>query len=220
MASDRQIAANRANAQKCTGPRTPEGKATSSQNALKTGIDAKSELIRFENRAEYEALIAEYYARFHPSVPEERCLVDTLIKSEWLGRRYMAIEANLWESQISDLFPHPLGRAFAMASEQFVRVDRRMNSAQRNFQQALKQLNQLQAKRAAEPEQPVAEPSAPDAADVADGTDAADVATAELTPESVSIRTCDSESQSALQPTAPEPLEFYQTTEEEPPIAA
>jgi len=31
------LAANRRNAQKCTGPRTPEGKARSSLNALKNG---------------------------------------------------------------------------------------------------------------------------------------------------------------------------------------
>jgi hypothetical protein len=147
MASDRQTEANRINAQKCTGPRTAEGKARSSQNALKTGLDAKSEVIRFEKQSDYETLTIEYYTRFQPTVPEERCLVDTLIKSEWLGRRYMAVEANLWASQITDLFPHPLGRAFAMASEQFARVDRRINSAQRNFQHALKQLNQLRAQQ-------------------------------------------------------------------------
>jgi hypothetical protein len=55
MASDRQIEANRKNAEKCTGPRTEAGKEKSSQNALKTGLDAKSEVLRFESRPEYEA---------------------------------------------------------------------------------------------------------------------------------------------------------------------
>jgi len=159
MASDRQIKANRENAQKCTGPRTEAGKARSSQNALKTGLDAKSEVIRYEKQSDYDTLTTEYYDRFHPTVPEERCLVDTLIKSEWLGRRYMAIEANLWTFEITDDYPHPLGRAFAIASEQFARVDRRINSAQRNFQQALKQLRQIQADHpqdvtAPEPDEP------------------------------------------------------------------
>ena len=42
MASQKQLAANRLNAQKSTGPRSVEGKAHSSMNALKTGIDAAS----------------------------------------------------------------------------------------------------------------------------------------------------------------------------------
>ena len=40
MATPAQIAANRQNAGKSTGPRTPEGKAVSSQNAFQSGLDA------------------------------------------------------------------------------------------------------------------------------------------------------------------------------------
>ena len=90
MATDSQTTANQLNSQKCTGPVTPGGKTKSSQNALKTGLYAKSDVIATENRDDYETLIAEYHARFNPATPEERCLVDDLIRAEWLGRRYMA----------------------------------------------------------------------------------------------------------------------------------
>ena len=39
MATLPQIEANRLNAQHSTGPRTPQGKAVSSQNAFKSGLD-------------------------------------------------------------------------------------------------------------------------------------------------------------------------------------
>ena len=48
MPSERQLAANRLNAQKSTGPRTLEGKARASQNAFKTGVHAESQIIRGE----------------------------------------------------------------------------------------------------------------------------------------------------------------------------
>ena len=145
MATDRQIAANRKNAEKCTGPRTEAGKAISAQNAFKTGLDANSELIRFESREDYEALTTEYYAGYHPATPAQRFLVDTLIKSEWLSRRYMTIDAAIFERELNTTKSDSLGVVFLRSSQTFARVDRRINSAQRNFQQALKQLLQLQA---------------------------------------------------------------------------
>ena len=151
MATDKQTTANRLNSQKCTGPRTPAGRATSSQNALKTGIDAESEVIRCEIRSEYDALIVEYYTRYPPAVPEERGLVDTLIRSEWLGRRYVCAEAAIWEYGFDNSELRNLGLVYLRSQEAFARVDRRMNSAHRNFQSALKQLRQIQADRLSQP---------------------------------------------------------------------
>ena len=69
MPTDSQIQANRRNAKKSTGPRSAEGKAASSQNALKTGIDAKSPVIRGEDHATLEALATRYHERFQPATP-------------------------------------------------------------------------------------------------------------------------------------------------------
>ena len=52
MASQLEIATTRENAKKSTGLTTSEGKSITSRNALKAGLDAKSEILRFENRAE------------------------------------------------------------------------------------------------------------------------------------------------------------------------
>lgn len=51
MASEKQIAANRKNATKSTGPRTQKGKARSKMNALRHGL-AASHLIRTTTRKE------------------------------------------------------------------------------------------------------------------------------------------------------------------------
>ena len=153
MATEKQIAANRANAKKSTGPNTEKGKATSSQNAVKTGLDAKSEVMRCESRPEYDLLIAEYYARFQPAIPEERCLVDDLIQAEWLGRRYLSSATLVWEREFYKTGSQSVGQVFIDKSETLCRAQRCINQTKRNFALALKQLNTLQAKRAADPEQ-------------------------------------------------------------------
>src|SRR5664279_1553771 len=103
MSSLLQIEANRLNAQKSTGPRSVESKAAIRFNALKTGIDAQSQVIPGEDPAALALLAAEYYDRYHPSTPEVRALVDTLIAAEWLQRRFRTLEAQLWQFNIRGL---------------------------------------------------------------------------------------------------------------------
>jgi len=188
MATDRQIEANRKNAQHCTGPRTEKGKETSSQNALKTGLDAKSEVLRFESRPDYEALIAEFYTRYHPTVPEDRALVDMLISSEWLTRRYKSIDTAIWEHEFFRTGETSLGAAFLRSQQALDRVGRRINWAQRNYQLALKQLLEIRAKRGSETESLADEteiPSDPPAHEPAPPETTAD--TKRLNPELVSF---------------------------------
>ncbi len=45
MVSEKQLAANRRNAQKSTGPRTAEGKTRVSMNAMKHGLSAACHLV-------------------------------------------------------------------------------------------------------------------------------------------------------------------------------
>ncbi len=147
MTSDKQIAANRLNAKKCTGPRTDAGKAKSSMNAFKTGIDSKSEVMPNENRAELDELTADFHCDYAPAGAGERALVDTMIKMEWLNRRYMSTRAAIWEQTFAYTESRDMGKAFLREQNTFVRADRCHNSAMRNFDKALVRLTELQAKR-------------------------------------------------------------------------
>ena len=158
MASQKQLAANRLNAQKSTGPSSAEGKARSSMNALKTGIDAKTQLIRGEIFTALQELTGEYHGRFRPTTPEQRMLVDTLIDCEWLLRRFRAIETQLWE-RVVDIYDITLGHIFSEHTDEFTRLQRRIDSTQRHYHNALNQLRRLQADEAHDPDpDPAPEP--------------------------------------------------------------
>ena len=83
MATPAQITANRANAQKSTGPRSAEGKSTSRFNALKHGIDAASIVIPGEDPTDYDALAANYQRSYRPETPSENFHVDTMLRTDW-----------------------------------------------------------------------------------------------------------------------------------------
>jgi hypothetical protein len=149
MATIKQIEANRLNAQKSTGPRSVEGKARSSQNALKSGIDAESLIIHGEDRAALEALTQEYVDRFHPTTPEQRHFVDILIRDDWQLRRLAKVDTQIWERELISPLKYeenaPHGRAYASGSTTFFRLQRRMDSLERSYQRALRELQRLEA---------------------------------------------------------------------------
>ena len=147
MATIQQIEANRLNAQKSTGPCSVAGKAVSRFNATKTGIDAKSQIIRSEDPADLETLAAEYQERWQPATPEERLLVDTLIHDEWLLRRFRRIDAEILECEMQDAWNPksdcPAGQAFSRGQTAFSRLQRRIDSTERSYHRALETLGFL-----------------------------------------------------------------------------
>src|ERR1035438_299356 len=102
MATPAQITANRANAQKSTGPRSPEGKSASRFNALKHGIDAASLVIPGEDPAEYDALAAEYSGEFRPQSPSEFFHVETMLRADWQKIRLQRVEADLFRTLLAE----------------------------------------------------------------------------------------------------------------------
>jgi len=149
MPTQKQIDANRRNAAKSTGPRSAQGKAVSSMNALQSGVYAQSEIIAGENPADLQALTAEYIRRFHPTTPEQRRYVDTLIRDDWRLRRLARAEAQLWEYTMRHTAlldqENPLGHVVAVAGDPFARLQRRINDIERSSKSALRELERLQS---------------------------------------------------------------------------
>ena len=105
MATEKQITANRANALKSTGPRTPDGKLISSLNSLRHGMLAKSLLIRGESLDRFRALLATFYLHFQPRNAVENGLVDSLAAARWRQMRYTSVDSAGINLEIDRLSP-------------------------------------------------------------------------------------------------------------------
>jgi len=110
--SDRWLAANRENAQKSTGPRTPEGKARCAKNPCKHGILAKQVVVAHVDGAdaiEFEQLLESLHNQFQPHDAIEHVLVDRVASCYWRLRRAQRYEAGALNDALEqdqfDAFP-------------------------------------------------------------------------------------------------------------------
>jgi hypothetical protein len=103
MASENQIAANRANAKRSTGPKTKAGKAQSRKNAWKHGLTAKALVINGENPKNFELLRAAYETQFKPQNALQLELIERLAVTTWRLRRIPAFEAALIEARRAEV---------------------------------------------------------------------------------------------------------------------
>jgi hypothetical protein len=137
------------NQNQSTGPRTVEGKARSSMNALKSGIYSKSLVIPSEDPADLATLIDEYYERYRPFTPEQRDQVDILVRSTWALRRLAVSETQVWIYELAAAYKPsesaPLGQAFRKCDHTLTRLYRMVSSTQRSYRDALRELERLQS---------------------------------------------------------------------------
>ena len=101
MASEAQIEANRRNGTKSRGPKTPEGKAISSANAIKHGLRAeKMVVLSNESDENFDTLLEACHAHFNPSNAFEAELVHEIAAARWRLRRAWTVETNLLDIQM------------------------------------------------------------------------------------------------------------------------
>ena len=95
MATEQQIKANRRNARKSTGPRTPQGKAVVSRNAVKHGLLSCEVLLPDEEGEALADLSELLRSEFQPKGYLETLLVDRIVGLVWRLRRMGQIEAGM-----------------------------------------------------------------------------------------------------------------------------
>ena len=91
-----RLAANTANAQLSTGPRTPEGKAKSSVNAIKTALTGRTVLLPTDDVAAYQQHVQNFADEFKPMGPHESELVQALADHAWRLNRIASLEMAIY----------------------------------------------------------------------------------------------------------------------------
>lgn len=162
MATEAQISANRENAKKSTGPRTPEGKAACSRNALVHGMTSGKFLPPGSDPQEYFELQAQFRARFQPFDEVEDTLVERLVAAEFKMRSVRYVDAGIFHYYLKtnpmppqfteDSRINPLAWAFQCDSARFnsfTKLIRYEGALQREFSRALRELFLVQDERRA-----------------------------------------------------------------------
>ena len=112
MTSERQRAANRRNAQRSTGPRSPEGREISSRNSQQHGVLSRRVTTDVEGNEIYERMLNGFMGEYGPRSETEILLVERLANLFWRERRLIQTERSQLSLQQSDIY------AASMAKDQ------------------------------------------------------------------------------------------------------
>ena len=152
MASKAQIAANRRNAEKSTGPQSARGKAAIGRNALSHGLTAARIICFDESEADFAAFAEGLRAALQPADPVEAQLAERIALCAWRLRRAYRVEAELFNAfrktqpQFHDT---EIGTVFDCATMQMAALARYETALDRALSQAQRLLERYQARRRA-----------------------------------------------------------------------
>ncbi len=142
MTSERQAEANRQNAQKSTGPRTPAGKAAVALNGIKHGLLSRESLIKGESEAELVDFGKRLRAKLAPVGELELLFADRVISTAWRLRRLVAVETMHFNRE------HSVDFGFKNCGRETMGVLSRYETMlERSLYKALHELQRLQAAR-------------------------------------------------------------------------
>ena len=142
MTTTRQAEANRLNALKSTGPRTPAGRAVVAYNATKHGLLSRESLVKGESEADLVDFGKRLRAQLAPVGELELLLVDRIVSTAWRLRRIVCVETVLFNKEHT-----ALDHAFHYGREKMGVLSRYEVTLERSLYKALHELQRLQAAR-------------------------------------------------------------------------
>jgi hypothetical protein len=168
MTSEKQLAANRENALRSTGPKTEAGKQTSSMNALRHGLTGQVDLMPAEDREAQDKFCAAIVADLAPEGALETQFAQSIAEDNWRLNRGRAIETNMFAFGV---FPSETGdeqidtvlsraQVFATDPKKFELLSLYMQRTNRDMQKTLDRLTALQTVRKARRQQDLEEAAA------------------------------------------------------------
>src|SRR5579859_5802447 len=96
LLSAAQLAANRANAQKSTGPKSETGKNRSKTNAQRHGLTGQFQALSREDQIAFDKFCNELVADYRPVGPREHNLAISIAQDHWRLHRARATENNIF----------------------------------------------------------------------------------------------------------------------------
>jgi hypothetical protein len=158
MATEKQTAANRLNAQKSTGPKTPEGRDAVRLNGVTHGLTAKTLVLKGESEDDFKALFESLEAEHQPTTPTEEILVADLAMATWRRRRLYNMEAGYYKVRMSNEAEYTreklddaglLGKVASNSGDTMALIGRQEARLERSYYKALHELQRLRKEREA-----------------------------------------------------------------------
>jgi hypothetical protein len=120
MSTEAQIKANQENAQKSTGPKTAEGKAAVSQNAVKHGLFGSQAVVKGENQADFDLFIDKLLAELAPVGALESMLAERFVNLSWRLKRAERMQNQAIDVMIERDGPSPLAQRLKASLPKFL----------------------------------------------------------------------------------------------------
>lgn len=108
MATEKQISANQANAQKSSGPKSVAGKARSRRNSIKHGLLSKELVLGWEDEKEFNKLLNALIVEHRPEGATETLLVEQMAIAFWKMARLTGMERAVMTRQFETMLSSSL----------------------------------------------------------------------------------------------------------------